>query len=141
MEQVVGESIAPRRFNMILVAVFAAVALLLAVVGLYGMIAYAVSQRTREIAIRMALGATHGEVLSMVLNWGGVLIGCGIAAGLLGAFAVGRILHRFLFDVGSSDPLTLAAVATILAGVAVLACYIPARRATRVDPIEALRYE
>ncbi len=141
MEQVIGESTAARRFYMILVTIFAAAALLLASVGLYGIIAYAVSQRTREIAIRMALGASRGRVLSMVLGWGAVLVGAGMVLGLAGAFAVGRLLNRFLFGIGSFDPLTLAAVAAVLAGVAILACYIPARRATRVDPIEALRYE
>ena len=141
MEQVLSESSAPRRFNMILVLLFAATALLLAAIGIYGVIAYSVQQRTHEIGIRMTLGARRADVLRMVLRWGFLLAGVGAAIGVAGALAAGRVLRGFLFGIQPSDPLTFVAVVGALALIALLATYIPARRATRVDPMVALRYE
>jgi putative ABC transport system permease protein len=141
MEQVIGESTAPRRFNMILVLVFASAALLLASVGLYGVMAYSVTQRTQEIGVRMAMGAQRGDILKMVMRWGMLLTVIGIGIGVAGAFAVTRLLTDFLFGIKPSDGVTFAGVALVLAAVALLACYIPARRATKVDPMVALRAE
>lgn len=141
MEQVIGESTAPRRFYLILVTVFAAIAIILASVGLYGVVAFAVEQRTREIGIRMTLGATQSNVLTMLLRWAMVLVAMGVTAGGLGAFALTRMMSSFLFGTSPTDPFTFVAVSLLLTGVALLASYIPARRATRVDPMLALRYE
>ena len=129
------------RFAMLLLASFAGLALLLATIGMYGVISYSVAQRTQEIGIRMALGAPRGNVFGMVLAQGARLAGLGIAIGLLAALAVTRLMTSFLYGVRPTDPLTFAAVSLLLAGVALLACYVPARRATRVDPMLALRYE
>ena len=118
-----------------------AVALLLAISGLFGVIAYSVSQRTREIGIRMALGAKRGKVVEMVLRQGMILAGAGTLIGLAGAFAATRLLSSLLLGVGPLDPLTFALVPMLLLVVALLACVIPARRAAKVDPMEALRYE
>jgi putative ABC transport system permease protein len=141
MEQIVDESRASRRFIMILVSIFAAVALLLASVGLYGVMAYSVTQRTREIGVRMAMGAGRGDILKMVLRWGLSLTLTGIAMGTVGAFFVTRLLAGFLFGVKPSDWVTFVGVAVVLGAVALLACYIPARRATQVDPMVTLRAE
>jgi len=141
MEQLLDATNAPRRFNMILAAAFAAAALLLAAIGLYGVIAYSVSQRTHEIGIRLTLGAQPSDVLGMVLRWGGVLSLIGIAVGAAASLLSTRLLSGFLFGVKATDPLTFVGVAMLLALVAVLASFIPAHRATKVDPMVALRYE
>ncbi|MGA9998175.1 MAG: ABC transporter permease [Pyrinomonadaceae bacterium] len=143
MENVISNSPATfmRRYPAYLVGIFAGVALLLAVVGIYGVISYSVSQRTHEIAIRMALGAQRGDIMKMVLRQGMLLAAVGILLGLAGALALTRLLSSLLFDVSASDPATYASVAALLMLVALLACYIPSRRATKVDPMVALRYE
>jgi putative ABC transport system permease protein len=141
MEQVRSGAVAMRQFNMTLLSVFAGLALLLAAIGIYGVIAYNVTQRTREIGVRMALGAERRDVLRMVLNQGMVLAGLGIAFGIAGALALTRLLGAYLYQVKPTDPMVFAATALLLAGVAILACVIPARRAMRIDPMIALRYE
>jgi ABC-type antimicrobial peptide transport system permease subunit len=122
-------------------ASFSSIAFLLAIVGIYGVMAYAVTQRTQEIGIRMAIGAQRGHILRMVLQHSAGLIAGGIAIGLAGAWAITPVLKSFLYEVTPADPLTFAAVSLLLAVVALLACYIPARRAAAVDPLVALRYE
>jgi putative ABC transport system permease protein len=124
-----------------LLSVFAALALVLAGVGIYSVIAYSVSQRTQEIGIRMALGAGRGDVVKMVVRQGMTLTFIGVAAGLTAALVLTRLMASLLFHIGSTDPLTYIAVSLILSAVALVASYVPARRATRVDPIAALRYE
>ncbi len=141
MSEIVDQSIAARRFSMILLGIFAGLALALSGVGIYGVIAYISSQRTHEIGIRMALGATSGDVLRMVLGQGALLIAAGVAIGLVASVAGARLMSGMLFGVGAFDALTYAAVAVVLAAIALLACAIPARRAMRVDPMVALRYE
>ena len=141
MEQHLAESIAQRRFNMLLLAVFAGVAVLLAAVGLYGVMSYMVSQRTHEIGLRMALGAQARDILRMAVRQGLVLIIIGIGVGLAGALALTRVMSGLLYGVGATDPATFAAIVLLLAFVSLIACYIPARRATRVDPLIALKYE
>jgi ABC-type antimicrobial peptide transport system permease subunit len=122
-------------------AVFAALALLLAIAGIYGVVSYMVSGRTQEFAIRMALGADRGQISNLVLRRGLVLVGCGLAAGLAGALLLTRSLKSMVSSISSPDPATLALVGVMLAVVALAACVIPARRATRVDPNIALKYE
>ena len=139
MEQVVASSIASRRFSTALLAAFAALGLALAGIGIYGIIAYAVSQRTFEIGVRMALGAQRGAVMALVLRQGVRLAGIGLAIGLAGALATTRLLRSLLVEVSAVDPLTLAGVALGLMAVALLASVLPARRAMAVSPTEALR--
>jgi putative ABC transport system permease protein len=141
MEQALGDWAAERRLTMLLVGGFALLALLLGAVGVYGVMAHLVVQRTREIGIRMALGAVPREILRLVLSQGAWLAALGIAAGLAGALAATRLLSSLLFDVGPTDPATFAATATALAAVAALASLLPALRALRTDPVEALRSE
>ncbi|HEV2224974.1 MAG TPA: ABC transporter permease [Candidatus Acidoferrales bacterium] len=141
MESLLSKSTAQPRFYSFLLGIFANLALLLAAIGTYGVIAYSVAQRTHEIGIRMALGARRGDVLRMVIREGMLLASIGIALGVGGALAMTRFLRSLLFEIKPTDPATFAAVAIVLAVVALVACYIPARRAMRVDPMVALRYE
>jgi putative ABC transport system permease protein len=141
MEDVIAESVAPRRFSMSLLSGFAMLALFLAAIGIYGVIAYSVTQRTHEIGIRMALGAGHGDVLRLVVGQGLKPVGMGVALGLIAAWPLTRLLSGLLFQVSATDPWTFAGIPLLLAGVALCACYLPARRAARVDPLTALRFE
>jgi putative ABC transport system permease protein len=141
MVEVMGASVEARRFDMVLFGVFAAVAMSLAAVGIYGVMSYTVAQRTREIGVRIALGARSRDVIRMVVGRGMLLTSIGAAAGLALSLALTRLMSGMLFGVGANDPLTFASVSLLLAGVALLACYIPARRAARVDPMIALRCE
>jgi len=141
MDEVIASSLARRRFSMILLIVFAALALLLASVGIYGVISYVVGQRTHEIGIRMALGARQPDILRLILTGAGRLGVIGIGVGLVAALGLTRLMTNLLYGVGPNDPLTFIAVPAILISVALLASYLPARRATKVDPIVALRYE
>jgi putative ABC transport system permease protein len=139
IEQLMSESVAEPRFRTMAVLSFAAVACLLALVGIYGVMAFVVAERTHEIGVRMALGAKQSGVLRFVLGQGLRLTLLGVAIGLVGAFAATRAIQAMLFGVGAMDPLTYAVVLVALASVAMLACWIPARRASRVDPLVALR--
>jgi putative ABC transport system permease protein len=141
MDQVISDSVAERRLTMVILVVFASSALVLAAVGIYGVIAYSVTQRTQEIGIRMALGAQRSHVLRMVVGQAMLLACVGIALGAAGAFALTRLMANLLYGVRPSDPVTFAAVAAVLAAVALLASVLPGRRATRVDPVVALRTE
>lgn len=141
MDQRISDSVAPRRFNMFLLGLFAALALVLAAIGIYGIMAFSVVQRTHEIGVRMALGANTGDVLKLILRNGFKLALIGIVLGLLVAFAATRVLSTLLFGVSATDPTIFLIDALLLAFAALLACYIPARRATKVDPLVALRYE
>jgi predicted permease len=141
MERIIGKSIARQNFNMILLGVFGGVALLLAAIGIYGVMSYTVQQRTHELGIRIALGAGTGELLRLVVGQGLLLAGIGVTLGLAASFGVTRVMSSLLYGVKATDIATFAAVAAVLSGVAALACYIPARRATRVDPIIALRHD
>ena len=141
MDERVSAYISPRWFNLLLLGTFAFLALMPAAVGVYGVIAYAVEQRTNEIGIRMALGAETGDVLRMLIGQGMGLVAVGLIFGLGGAWALTRLMKSLLFNVSAADPVTYASVAVVLAAVALFACYIPARRAARVDPMVALRYE
>lgn len=141
METMIADTLAERRFAMLLLGSFASIALLLASVGIYGVISYVVSQRTREVGIRLALGARTEDVLKLVVGRGALLALAGVAIGMAAALAATQALSKMLFGVGAADPLTYAAVALVLGGVAVLASYLPARRAAAIDPMVALRYE
>jgi putative ABC transport system permease protein len=141
MDQIIARSVANRRFSLELLGVFAAVALLLAAVGIYGVMSYSFSQRTHEVGIRIALGAQQWDILRMAMGEGLQVVAIGLAAGLMGAVIVTRVFRSMLFEVGSTDPVTFLSVSAILAIVALFACYIPARRATCVEPLTALREE
>jgi putative ABC transport system permease protein len=141
LSQVYSASLGSRRFNVILVGFFGITALLLATAGVFGVMAYAVSRRTREIGVRVALGARSGDVLRMVLGQGLRTIFIGVAIGIAGSLALTRTVESLLFGVTATDPLTFGGVTLLLVGAALLACFIPARRATKVDPMVALRYE
>jgi putative ABC transport system permease protein len=141
LEQLVTRSVATQRFNLILLGLFAGLGLLLTAVGIYGVMAYNVSQRTHEIGLRIALGAKPRDVLTMVIKQGMTLALIGVAIGIAASFALTRVIKNLLFNVGATDALTFVAVSLTLATVALLACWIPARRATKVEPVIALRYE
>lgn len=141
MDASVAASIATKRFVMILLSCFAALALLLASVGIYGVLSYLVGSRTQEIGVRMALGAQRFDVLKMILGDGARMTLLGIGIGVAAALALTRLMSGMLFGVKSTDPFTFAIVAVLLCAIALLACYVPARKAMRVDPMVALRYE
>jgi putative ABC transport system permease protein len=141
MAELLGEETEQRRVGMILLSTFAGIALLLAALGIYGVLAYFVAQRAREIGVRVALGAQTSDVMKMVMGQGMRLTLFGVGIGLIGGLALARLMKSLLFGVSATDPLTFVVVAALLGLVAMAACYIPARRATKVNPIEALRCE
>jgi predicted permease len=141
MDSLISDSLASQRFSMILLAVFGVLAVVLAGVGIYGVISYLVGQRAHEIGIRMALGARPQDILRLILGRGGKLAGLGVALGLAASFGLTRFIGSLLFGIGAADPLTFVGVSLLLTVVALAACYVPARRATKVDPMVALRYE
>jgi putative ABC transport system permease protein len=141
LEQVVAQTASHRRFMLVVLGLFAGVAVLLAAVGLYGVMAYSVGQRTREIGIRMALGAQRRDVLLQIMGQGAKLAILGVAVGLVGSLVLTRVLTHLLFGVAPRDPLTFEGMAALLASVALIACWFPSQRATKVSPMEALRCE
>jgi len=141
LEQIISSSVQQQRFLMLLLGIFAGVAMILAAVGLYGVMSYAVTQRTHEIGIRMALGADNGNVLRLIVGHGMMLALIGIAIGLAGSFAVTRVMSTLLFGVSATDAITFGGISVLLAVVALVSCLAPAYRAIRVDPMVALRHE
>src|SRR5213075_347501 len=141
MEHIVAGAVARQRFSMLLLAIFAGLALALAAVGIYGVMSYSVAQQTREIGIRMALGAQRSDVLKMTVIQGLKLVGLGLAIGLVSAFILTRVMTTLLFGISATDPLTFLSISFVLLAVAILASYIPSVRAMRVDPMVALRYQ
>jgi putative ABC transport system permease protein len=141
MQDVVAHSVLRRRFTITLLGIFAGLAMVLAAIGLYGVMSYSVSQRRREIGIRVALGAQRRDVLKLVVGQGMTLAAAGVLLGIVGSLAMTRLISGLLFGVSATDPLTFTALAVLLVGVSLAANYVPARRATRVDPMVALRYE
>jgi putative ABC transport system permease protein len=141
MEHIVAGAVARQRFSMLLLAIFAGVALVLAAVGIYGVMSYSVAQQTREIGIRMALGAQRSDVLKMTIKQGLKLVSLGLIIGLGAAFVLTRVMTTLLFGISATDPLTFATISLVLLAVALLASYIPSVRAMRVDPMVALRYQ
>jgi len=141
MDAIVAKYLEQRRFALELLGVFAGVALLLASIGIYGVMAYTFSQRTNEIGIRMAMGAQRGDILKIAVGEGALIVVFGLGAGLVGSLVLTRFLQTMLFSVKPTDPLTFAGISALLGAVALAACFVPARRATRVDPLVALRHE
>lgn len=141
MNEIRAESVAPERLNLTLMSIFAGIALVLAVVGIYGVMSYSVTQRTHEIGIRMAIGARPGDVFRMILGQGMKLALIGVALGLVGAYGLTRLMATMLFGVEPTDTATFASIAVLLTAVALAACYLPGRRATKVEPVISLRYE
>jgi putative ABC transport system permease protein len=141
MDEIVANNVADRQQQMTLLGAFAGLALTLASIGLYGVLAYAVTQRSREIGLRMALGASAGNVTRLVVGHGVALTGAGLVVGIAGSWAATRALKNLLYGVSATDPLTFAAVAALLTSIALAACWIPARRAARLDPVVVLREE
>lgn len=141
LESLLTQSIAPRRFSLLLFGIFAFLALLLGTIGLSGVMSYLVTQRTRELVICLALGAQRGDLLKLIIGQGLRLTLIGMGLGLVGSYAPTRVMTNLLFGVSATDPVTFAGVTLLLTAVTLLACYIPARRVTRVDPVMALRYE
>jgi putative ABC transport system permease protein len=141
MDDVVAKNLAARRFALELLGVFAAVAFLIAAIGIYGVMAYTFSRRTGEIGLRMALGAQRGDILKVVLGEGARMVVFGVAAGLIGSAMLTRFLQTLLFEIKPTDPITFGVLTALLVSVAILACLIPAQRASRVDPLVALRHE
>jgi putative ABC transport system permease protein len=141
MDNVAATAVSGPRLALLLVGIFAALALVLATVGIYGVISYSVTQRVHEIGVRVALGAQLGDVLRLVVGQGMKLAGAGVAVGLIASLALHSVMKSLLYGVSATDPLTFVAVSLVLMLIAAVACYIPARRASRVDPVVALRYE
>jgi putative ABC transport system permease protein len=141
MDGLVANALAPSRFTLWLLTIFAGVAGILAMVGIYSVMAYMVTHRTHEIGIRMALGAQARDMLSLIIRQGMALAMIGVALGLIGSFALQRVMKGLLFEVSATDPMTFVVISVLVAGAALLACYVPARRATKVDPMIALRCE
>jgi ABC-type antimicrobial peptide transport system permease subunit len=141
MDDLIAQSLGPRRFSLLLLAGFALLALVLASIGLYGVMSYTVTQRARELGVRVALGASTRDVIGLVLGQGVRLVLLGVGIGLVAAFSITRVMRTMLFDVSATDPLTFVAIPLLLVAVALLASYLPARRATVVDPVVALRTE
>jgi putative ABC transport system permease protein len=141
LDELVSRSLGERRFNLLLLGSFSLIALTLASIGIYGLMSFSISRRTHEFGVRMALGAQTGDVIKLVLREGMVLTVIGVTVGLTASIALTRLLSNLLFGVTATDPATFIVIPLVLAGVALAACLVPARRATRVDPMIALRYE